>query len=64
MSKKWSVKGIMGTQVDTTAKEMERTMNKLEDEGYDVQPVLPFGGHFIMIGKHRKKRAKHDGRTD
>ena len=51
--KTWRVEGIMGTQVGETASLMQTAMNKLESDGYDVQPVIPYGGHFILIGKLR-----------
>lgn len=57
--KQWRVVGVLGTQVGSTADELERTMNKMEWEGYEVQPVIHFGGHFIVIGKRYKgKKGK------
>lgn len=57
--KQWRVVGVMGTEVLPTAEAMQHAMNQIDSEGYDVKPVLPYGGHFIVIGERRKgKKGK------
>lgn len=44
--------------MDTTAKVMERKMNELHDEGYNVEEPMPFGNHFLIVGQLQKVKAR------
>ena len=60
-TKKWRAVGVLGEDSRKTGDTLERVMNALESEGYDVTlPVLMYGSNFMVIGKKKSRRSKPD----
>jgi len=59
----WRCIGVLNESTDSVGKSLERALNRLEDEGYDVRDPLPIGetGHFLVYGRVLQKTRRKRG---